>query len=171
MSRISNDYQQSGPGTFRQAVWDLNVDRLKPLSQLLDSSVRLVRKGELTEFVMEQMSGPWLRRVWDRLDDAPKSAVAEAVHSWSGYFYADRFRAKYERDPQWETERNPSLLRLFFYHQKIPDDLGSLLKTLSSMNLIKSVLYGGDCGGIGGMSRRGLDRCRRVFPLHACCRP
>ena len=61
--------------------------------------------------------------------------MAEVVHSSSTQFFADRFHAKYGRDPNWGTSdkygyhRSPSALGFFFYGNRVmPADLKARLK-------------------------------------------
>jgi hypothetical protein len=61
--------------------------------------------------------------------------VAEVVHADSLRFDAARFRAKYGKDPNWESEEDsfryhqkPSALRFFFYGNMMPADLKERLK-------------------------------------------
>ena len=64
-----------------------------------------------------------------------RAAVAEVVHSSSTQFHADRFRAKYGRDPDWGSAdsygsiRNPSPLCFFFYaNRMMPADIKERLR-------------------------------------------
>jgi len=93
------------------------------------------RKGELAFLIMRHLGGERLCIVWESLDELQRAAVAEVVHSSSTRFPADRFRAKYGRDPNWGTgdksgyHRNPSVLGFFFYGDGVmPDDLKARLK-------------------------------------------
>lgn len=87
------------------------------------------------------MEGDHLRALWSRLDEMQKAAVTETVHSTTGRFLPNRFRAKYGQSPDWGTgrdairymldfdhRRSPSLLCLFIYHDVMPDDLRARLK-------------------------------------------
>jgi hypothetical protein len=110
------------------------VEELKKLLALLPVSEKPARKGELVAHILGQMEGEGLRRLWSRLDELQRAAVAETVHSPGGRFDAQRFKAKYGRSPDWGTsrdyvgylydyQRRPSLLYLFICRDVVPDDL------------------------------------------------
>jgi len=112
----------------------MNASDLKKLAALTREKPP-VRKAELAAVVMRHLDGERLRSVWQSLDELQRAAVAEAVHSTSSRFLADRFRAKYGRDPDWGASdeygrRSPSALGFFFYGNGVvmPDDLKTRLK-------------------------------------------
>src|SRR5271157_2900780 len=86
-------------------------------------------KRDLAAVVIRHLAGERLRTVWQCLDELQQAAVAEVVHSASTQFPAERFRAKYGRDPNWgtdsqyESHRRPSALCFFFCRGVMPDDL------------------------------------------------
>ncbi|OFW65656.1 MAG: hypothetical protein A2Y74_04050 [Actinobacteria bacterium RBG_13_63_9] len=93
------------------------------------------RKADLAAVIMRHLDGERLRTVWQCLDELQRAAVAEVVHSSATQFLADRFRAKYGRDPNWGTtdkngyQRSPSALGFFFYGNVVmPADLKERLK-------------------------------------------
>jgi hypothetical protein len=76
----------------------MNSSELKKLASLTGSH-GLRRKGDLIALVAHHLDGDGLRRVWCSLDELQQVAVAEVVHSRGTSFVAERFRAKYGRDP------------------------------------------------------------------------
>lgn len=110
------------------------VEDLKKLAALLPVSEKPTRKAELIALIVRHLEGENLRALWSQLDELQKAAVSEAVHSLDGCFHADRFRAKYGREPnwghrdKWGYKKEPSLLGLFIYHARVPDDLRKRLK-------------------------------------------
>ena len=112
----------------------MRVDDLKRLAALTKESLP-TRKSDLAALIIRHLEGEKLRRVWQSLDELQRAAVAEVVHSTSPDFSADRFRAKYGRDPDWGAtdkygySRSPSALGFFFYGNGVmPDDLKARLK-------------------------------------------
>jgi len=111
----------------------MSSEDLRKLAALTNEKLP-TRKGELAFLIMRHLGGERLRTVWESLDELQRAAVAEVVHSSSTRFPADRFRAKYGRDPNWGTSdksgyhRSPSALDFFFYGNGVmPDDLKSRL--------------------------------------------
>jgi len=92
-------------------------------------------KDDLAAVVIRHLAGERLRTVWQGLDELQRAAVAEVVHSESTQFPAERFHARYGRDPNWgsdsqyECDRRPSALCFFFYRSVMPDDLKERLRT------------------------------------------
>lgn len=112
----------------------MRVDDLKLLAALTRERLP-TRKSDLAALIIRHLEGEKLRWVWQGLDELQRAAVAEVVHSSSPDFPADRFRAKYGRDPDWgASERHgyrtsPSALAFFFYGNRVmPDDLKARLK-------------------------------------------
>jgi len=113
----------------------MNTDELKALARLTKSPAP-PRKTELAKHILEYLEGDRLRTVWQGLDDLQKAAVAEVVHSMDTAFPADRFRAKYGRQPNFGTasrgrtqDQGPTPLRFFFYASGVmPDDLKERLE-------------------------------------------
>jgi len=113
----------------------MNADALKKLAALTHEKLP-TRKADLAAVIIRHLGGERLRTIWQCLDDLQRAAVAEVVHSDSSRFVADRFRAKYGRDPFWgsldryrQNER-PSPLCFFFYDGVMPDDLKERLKAI-----------------------------------------
>jgi hypothetical protein len=107
----------------------MKSDDLRKLAALTKEKLP-TRKLDLAAVIMRHLAGERLRTLWQSLDDLQRAAVAEVVHSSSTKFLADRFRAKYGRDPNWGTKsewgshRSPSALGFFFYGNRVmPDDL------------------------------------------------
>jgi len=112
----------------------MNSSDLRKLAALTGEKLP-ARKADLAAVVMRYLDGEQLRAVWQSLDELQRAAVAEVVHSSSSRFLADRFRAKYARDPDWGATgsygrfRSPSALGFFFYGNGVmPDDLKARLK-------------------------------------------
>lgn len=118
--------------TLAEALQAHTVDSLKKLAPVLSQEKAPTRKAELAAFIQRHLEGSELRSVWDRLDELQQAAVAEVVHGEDPFFHADRFVAKYGRQPNWgeRTSRwgmsyitKPSLLAAFFYDGVMPDNL------------------------------------------------
>jgi len=112
----------------------MSSDDLKQLAALTNEKVP-TRKADLAAVILRHLDGERLHRVWQRLDELQRAAVAEVVHSTSTQFFADRFRAKYGRDPAWGTtddygsRRGASALGFFLYGDGVmPTDLKARLK-------------------------------------------
>jgi hypothetical protein len=112
----------------------MNSADLKKLGALTKETLP-TRKADLAAVIMRHLGGERLRAVWQCLDELQRAAVAEVVHSSSTQFFADRFHAKYGRDPNWGTSDkyghhlSPSALGFFFYGNGImPADLKARLK-------------------------------------------
>lgn len=127
--------------TITEALNGHTIEELKKFLPLLQTSEKPARKGDLVALIRGYLEGESLSALWSRLDETQKAAVAEAVHSPTGRFLSNRFRAKYGRLPDWGSSRNPvgymldfdhrrspSLLCLFIYHDVMPDDLRACLK-------------------------------------------
>lgn len=112
----------------------MTVDDLKRLAALTNRAIPS-RKADLAALIQSHLAGERLRTVYQGLDETQQAAVAEVVHSNSTQFRADRFRAKYRRDPDWGAtdghgyRRSYSALHFFFYGSRMmPDDLKARLK-------------------------------------------
>jgi len=128
--------------TLNEALNYLTVDQLKRLTKFIPGTVKSVRKGALVWAVADGLLGPSLRSLWELLDEMQRMAVAEAAYSADGYFYAQRFGAKYGRLPAFSVSQpktsglfqsqSPTLLTLFLYYDQgayyISSDLAALLK-------------------------------------------
>jgi hypothetical protein len=113
----------------------MNADALKKLAALTREKLP-TRKADIAAVIIRHLEGERLRTLWQCLDELQRAAVAEVVHSDSSQFAADRFRAKYGRDPNWGSldryRRNdrPSPLCFFIYDGVMPDDLKERLKAI-----------------------------------------
>jgi len=112
----------------------MNAGDLKRLAALTQEKLP-TRKADLAAVIIRHLEEDRLRTVWQGLNELQRAAVAEVVHSSSTQFHADRFRAKYGKDPDWGSAdsygsiRNPSPLCFFFYGNRvIPADLKERLK-------------------------------------------
>jgi len=112
----------------------MTVDELKKLVALTEE-VPPTRKADLAAVILRHLEADRLQPVWQSLDDLQRAAVAEVVHSDSTQFPAERFRAKYGREPNWGSadkygyRRSPSPLCFFFYGNGLmPADLKARLK-------------------------------------------
>lgn len=118
-----------------EALNGLTVDDLKRHLSLLPAAEKPARKPELVAEIARHLEGDGLRGLWERLDEAQRMAVSEVVHSPDGLFRAERFQARYGRQPNWGTRdqwgynRTPSLLCLFIYRDGVmPVELQERLK-------------------------------------------
>ena len=123
-----------GIPTLDRALSDyMKTDDVRKLAALTKEKLP-TRKEDLAAVVIRHLAGERLHTVWQCLDELQQAAVAEVVHSKSTEFPAERFRAKYGRDPNWgsdgqyERERRPSALCFFFYRSLMPDDLKERLR-------------------------------------------
>ncbi len=112
----------------------MNAADLKRLAALTQERLP-TRKVDLAAVIIRHLEEDGLRTVWQGLSELQRAAVAEVVHSSSTQFHADRFRAKYGRDPDWGSAdsygsiRNPSPLCFFFYaNRMMPADLKGRLR-------------------------------------------
>jgi len=112
-------YADLGIATLQNALFDhMNSDDLKKLGALTKQKLPS-RKGDLVDVITRHLEGDGLQTAWRGLDELQRAAVAEVVHSEETYFPADLFRAKYGRDPVWESNeenryyRKPSPLCFF----------------------------------------------------------
>lgn len=130
------DADEQHYSTVAEALQRETVDKLKKLVELLKTSERPTRKGELVALIARHLEGESLRALWSQLDQLQQAAVAEATYAPDGLFHADRFEAKYGGQPSWGSKNNriygygenPSPLRLFIYGVVVPDDIKSRLK-------------------------------------------
>jgi hypothetical protein len=121
--------------TVTEALGHLTVDDLKKHLALLPTAEKPSRKPELVTEIARHLEGEALRRLWGQLDGTQQAAVSEVVHSPDGLFRAERFQARYGRQPDWGTRdqwgynRTPSLLCLFIYRAGLmPVELQERLK-------------------------------------------
>jgi hypothetical protein len=111
--------------------------KLKRLAALVCATVPK-RKPRLVALLADQLEGERSGALWERLGELDRAAVAEVVHGPERRFDAERFRAKYDGDPDWGTRddwgrhKAGSLLCLFIHQCVIPDDLLARLEPLVS---------------------------------------
>ena len=121
--------------TLQETLNQLTVDQLKPLAALIRKPAP-IRKGELVEYLTKTMLDPLkLRRLYEALDATSQAAVQEAADADDNTLDLERFKAKYDRLPdfgknEWGRNRQPSQLKLFFpgYQHVLPYDLQILLQ-------------------------------------------
>src|SRR5260370_25805153 len=77
----------------------LAIDQLKSLMRWLPDASPTGKKDQLVGQIQRSLTGDGLRALWDRLDDIQRMAVAETAYALNGFFYGNRFRAKYGRLP------------------------------------------------------------------------
>jgi len=131
---VKRHIADAGIPTLRVALNEyMTSEELKKLAALTKEKPP-TRKAELADLIVRHLAGAGLRRVWQSLDDLERAAVAEVVHSSTTRFHAERFIAKYGRDPVRGTEdrtayhRSPSRLDFLFYGiGTMPDDLKARL--------------------------------------------
>jgi len=120
--------------TLREAL-DVHstLEDLRPLARLFTDRPP-TRKPELVELLLAQVKGESLKRLWGRLGDVERVAVAEVVHSSETRLPVERLRAKYGKVPESDAlkeygpRRSPTALSLFFFGGVMPDDLKERLK-------------------------------------------
>ena len=125
------------PDTLLEYLNNLTVDDLRKLGRHVPDNMP-TRKDEIVDVIHRaMMTGDGLPRLWTRLNQLQRAAVAEVVHSPTNRFDANAFRAKYGDDPDWGTQQNtwssvrePSILGLFFYRYEMPTDLKAALQSL-----------------------------------------
>src|SRR5271157_3919510 len=112
----------------------MSAEELRKLAALTREKLP-TRKADLAAVIVRHLDGERLRTIWQGLDELQRAAVAEVVHSSSTRFPADRFHAKYGRDPDWGHadakgyHHIPSALAFFFYGRgRMPADLKARLK-------------------------------------------
>ena len=64
------------------------------------------RKGERVAAIVAALTKD-LQAVFARLSPLARNAVAETVHTWSGFFEREMFLAKYSMSP-WAADQNPN---------------------------------------------------------------
>ena len=120
------------PEALQDILDNYTVPNLRKLAGLLESGLP-TRKDDLVALIARHLGdAARLRQLWQSLDRLQQAAVAEALHA-SGRFNADRFCARYGRDPDWGTSRygeleKPSPLRLFIHGVILPRELREPLK-------------------------------------------
>lgn len=139
---------RGGWPTLREALEiAYNADTLKDYARVLGIKGP-TRKADLAralarEVLGEDLSGPRLPRMFERLDRLQQAAVAEVIHGWGG-LDPERFRAKYRGLPRWDGDREvawrrePTLLGLFLVRDydprsgwpTVPLDLAEQLREL-----------------------------------------
>jgi hypothetical protein len=134
--------------TLREALMRLTVPDLKELRAHLDGVQPPGRKDDLIQRIADQLLGPRVKVLWDRLDEMQQAALAEAVHHPQGEYSPQRFQAKYRKSPLFRIDppktghgygyggsSKPSALALFIHdvsHMSVPlvpSDLQAVLRT------------------------------------------
>ncbi len=112
----------------------MKVDELKMLAGLTRKKLP-ARKADIAAVITRHLAGEGLRKTWQCLDELQRAAVAEVVHSSSTRYPAERFYAKYGRDPDWGAldkygrHLRQSTLGFFFYGNGVmPADLKARLE-------------------------------------------
>lgn len=128
---------ETRPTQLADILYQRTVDQLKDLTPFCDACRGATRKDDLVRCIHKTMLTPEsLRKMWQRLDDLSKKAVAAAYHN-DGEFDADAFVAQYGKLPErkqksrwmsWLAE--PILLDLFIYNGYLPADMMPLLGDL-----------------------------------------
>jgi hypothetical protein len=130
--------------SVREAFASLNLDGLRPLSELLlDDPPK--KKADLVPLFAREMTKPArVRALYEQLDDLAQNAVRLAAHDPNGRLDRAQFVARYGTEPRFDTfdpNRNrweydyherktikPTALRLFFpKYDWLPTDLRQLL--------------------------------------------
>src|SRR5207245_7122494 len=84
--------------TAREAFSLLTVDNLKPLASLVGQVP--TKKGDLVDLLTKSMSDlQEVRSLYATLDDIGQKAVQEATHDPEGVLHSQKFRAQYNRSP------------------------------------------------------------------------
>ncbi|MBK5935697.1 hypothetical protein [Halorhodospira halophila] len=127
-----------------ETLCDQTADVLKQRLALLPSGgAGLNRKGDLVEAIHAYLScDEALATIVAELAELERSAVAEVVYNWHGYFNAAAFQAKYGSVPEFfiyhfrglsrnrKESKSLSTLQLLFYDRRIPSDLAARLAQL-----------------------------------------
>lgn len=134
---MKNSHADPSYPTLADALGEaMTVDELRKLATLTGTRIP-ARKSDLVDLIVSYLAGNGLRAVWESLDEVQQAAVAEVVHSPGSRFPADRFRARYDRSPDWGSvdryhrEESPTPLRFCFvgkYDHIMPDDLKQRFK-------------------------------------------
>ncbi|MEM9486806.1 MAG: hypothetical protein AAGA83_24295, partial [Cyanobacteria bacterium P01_F01_bin.116] len=106
--------------TVDEGLSFVTVDQLKKLLPLLPKSVKATRKADLVAAISVQLTGKFLKKLWQGLTEIQQAVVAEAVHVTDGTHDAGAFIAKYGQKPSWGTfdsysyRAEPTPLQFFF---------------------------------------------------------
>ncbi len=88
------------PTTVSEALSLLSTDVLRPMMGLLPKATPLpTRKADMVAAIEDRLSGDFLRKLWDRLDETQRLAVSEALDTPHAVFDRHRFKAKYGKLP------------------------------------------------------------------------
>ncbi len=120
----------------------LTVNELKQRIPLLDTTERPSRKADLVKLILKHMLSSRIEVYWQHLEPLEQHAIAEAMYSWNGQFIAQQFYKKYSAVPEifirdrhnqtTNSQKNASVLPLFFYEGTIPDEFIAKLTTFVS---------------------------------------
>jgi len=115
----------------------MTVDALKSRLKLIATAKKVTRKADIIEEISRFVLSEKIKDYWQMLDELDQLAIAEALYYCQGYYYFDRFLAKYNQQPAYflatdfgskPVTSNSRYMGLFFYNRNIPEDLQSLLK-------------------------------------------
>ena len=113
-----------------------NSDDLKEWVDLCGGSKGLTRKADRAEFLVQTLtSAAEVRRLWGKMDDLSRKAVAAAYHN-EGNFDSSAFVAQYGSLPhrpqkdRWSWRSTPILMDLFVHNNAIPPAFMPLLAPL-----------------------------------------
>ena len=88
------------PTTVSEALSLLSTEVLRPMTGLLPKAAPPpTRKADMVAAIEGRLSGDFLRKLWERLDDTQRLAVSEALDTPRAVFDQHRFKAKYGKLP------------------------------------------------------------------------
>ncbi|OGB28246.1 MAG: hypothetical protein A3F78_03460 [Burkholderiales bacterium RIFCSPLOWO2_12_FULL_61_40] len=131
------------PIMLKEALARLTVPQLKELLDHVPDAKAATRKDDLVERIASALLGPELMAAWLGLDEVQRAAVAEAAHDPLGEYSAQRFQAKYQKQPVFQVAKarshgyssgKKSALCLFIHSAGsaegycVPADLGQRLR-------------------------------------------
>ena len=88
------------PTTVSEALSLLSTEVLRPMMGLLPKAAPPpTRKADMVAAIEGRLSGDFLRKLWERVDDTQRLAVSEALDTPHAVFDQHRFKAKYGKLP------------------------------------------------------------------------
>lgn len=131
------------PTTVSEALSLLSTEVLRPMMGLLPKAgPPPTRKADMVAAIEGRLSGDFLRKLWERLDDTQRLAVSEALDTPHAVFDRHRFKAKYGKLPAGfgttTVRAKASPLHFFLYAPQrhltqttlVPPDLAQRLRAL-----------------------------------------